>query len=455
MSRSTHKHEENERIPTTRLSSPIRQCVSNHIKCGLTEAQIKKSLIISHPQSSINIPDTHLSSSTNPLSHFRYRIVPNLELNGFDKSSSISSYIHPECDEIINCALTTNDFEMLEQVLWFIKDESDQYTRRALIIKYIRVCCCLTDDAVNNSVDHLLDYIHEDIESTWQFDIGLLFDILHNAGVNVEKFIALLGDVKITELLNDVQLKSKLNYDDQTKSKASTNQIINSIKRVFRIILSLGYFQVEKLNSTLLNDNHLFLFLLGFYLQLDKRFLDLDIIHIARRLMVNALTSLTPTYWNEKRDLLVECLYTLSSKNVYIVELFLKTNERTVRIRTQLGLLHLKRLVNMIEHEKKSEAMIIDEIIKDKLNPRLFERQIDFVDCVRLLGDIIDSYPYSQQIEYLSKLYDEILPYSRTDHEKLLTHEQHLILFDDCQRWATMLRSYSNENEFQKRLKRK
>lgn len=43
-----------------------------------------------------------------------------------------------------------------------------------------------------------------------------------------------------------VQLKSKLNYDDKTKSKASTNQIINSIKRVFRIILSLGYFQLEK-----------------------------------------------------------------------------------------------------------------------------------------------------------------------------------------------------------------
>jgi hypothetical protein len=41
--------------------------------------------------------------------------------------------------------------------------------------------------------------------------------------------------------------------------------------------------------------------------------------------------------------------------------------------------------------------MIIDEIIKDKLNPRLFDRQVDFIDCVRLLGDIIDSYPYDQQ----------------------------------------------------------
>ena len=116
----------------------------------------------------------------------------------------------------------------------------------------------------------------------------------------------------------------------------------------------------------------------------------------------------------------MKCLYTLSSKNVYIVELFLKTNERTVRLRTQLALLHLKRLVNMIEHEKKSEvgdhtrssinatlhvlsiryaqAVIIDEIIQEKLNPRLFERQVDFIDCVRLLGDIVDSYPMEQQI---------------------------------------------------------
>jgi hypothetical protein len=41
--------------------------------------------------------------------------------------------------------------------------------------------------------------------------------------------------------------------------------------------------------------------------------------------------------------------------------------------------------------------MIIEEIITNKLNPRLFERQIDFIDCVRLLGDIIDNYPYDQQ----------------------------------------------------------
>ncbi|CAF3333083.1 unnamed protein product [Rotaria socialis] len=418
----------------------------------MDEEQVTKDILDAKVQ--LEVPDTYAVSLTNPLSYFRFRIVPNLELNGFDRSLG-SLQIHPECDHFIECALSTNDFEMFEQILWLIKDENNLYTRRALIKKYIRVCCCVTDDAVNNSVDHLLTYLHQNFENTWQFDIGLLFDLLHDAGANVEKLITLLEDVKITEILNDVQLKSKLNYDDQTISKASTNQILNSIKRVFRIVLSLAFFQVERLNSTLSNDNHLFLFLLGFYLQLDKRFQDLDIIHLARRLMVNGLSSLTSTYWNEKRDLLVECLYTLSSKNIYIIELFLKTNERTVRVRTQLGLLHLKRLVNMIEHERKSEATIIGEIIADKLNPRLFERQTDFIDCVRLLGDIIDSYPHSQQIDYLAKLYDKIHPYSRAGHEKLFTHEQHLILFDDCQRWATMLRSCPNENDFQKHLKPK
>ncbi|CAF5215608.1 unnamed protein product [Rotaria magnacalcarata] len=134
---------------------------------------------------------------------------------------------------------------MFEQILWLIKDENNLYTRRALIKKYIRVCCCVTDEAVNNSVDHLLAYLHQNFENTWQFDIGLLFDLLHDAGSNVEKLITLLEDVKITEILNDVQLKSKLNYDDQTISKASTNQILNSIKRVFRIVLSLAFFQIE------------------------------------------------------------------------------------------------------------------------------------------------------------------------------------------------------------------
>jgi hypothetical protein len=48
------------------------------------------------------------------------------------------------------------------------------------------------------------------------------------------------------EFLFSVQLISKFNYEDRTESKATTNQIVNAIKRVFRIILSLGYFQVEK-----------------------------------------------------------------------------------------------------------------------------------------------------------------------------------------------------------------
>lgn len=42
--------------------------------------------------------------------------------------------------------------------------------------------------------------------------------------------------------------------------------------------------------------------------------------------------------------------------------------------------------------------MIMEEIIANKLNPRLFEDKNDFIDCVRLLGDIIDSYTYDQQI---------------------------------------------------------
>jgi hypothetical protein len=54
MSRNTHQHEENERNPTTRLPSPVRQSVSNYVKCGLTETQIKKSLAINHTQTSID-----------------------------------------------------------------------------------------------------------------------------------------------------------------------------------------------------------------------------------------------------------------------------------------------------------------------------------------------------------------------------------------------------------------
>ena len=55
-----------------------------------------------------------------------------------------------------------------------------------------------------------------------------------------------------------------------------------------------------RLNSALSDDNHLFLFLLGFYLQLDKRFQDMNIIHLGRRLMINAFNLLSITYWNEK-----------------------------------------------------------------------------------------------------------------------------------------------------------
>ncbi|UJR36781.1 hypothetical protein I4U23_029494 [Adineta vaga] len=397
------------------------------------EEQVRQDILEAKAQ--FENQDAQSSTSTNPLSHFRFRIIPNLEFNEFDKSFSKSSNISPEWDHIMNCTLTTKDFEMLKQSLWFIRDENDLYIRRALTTEYIRVCCYLTDEAVNDCADHLLEYLHQDIVSTWQYDINFLFELLHNIGVNVEKLSSLLTELEIKDLLNDVQLKSKLNYYEQTKSQASSNEIINSIKRVFRIVLSMGYFQVEKLKSNLSNDNYLFLFLLGFYLQLDKRFQDINIIHIARRLMVNALTLITTTYWNEK--------------------LFLKTNERTVRIRTQLALLHLKRLVNMIEHEKKSEAMIIDEIIQHKLNPRLFERQIDFIDCVRLLGDIVDSYPIEQQIKCISKLINAIQPYTKVTHEKLLTDEHVLLLFDDWQRWTTMLKLHSNDNDLHKRFKRK
>ncbi|CAF3469772.1 unnamed protein product [Rotaria sp. Silwood1] len=59
MSRNIHQHEENERNPTTRLPSPVRQCVSNNVKCGLTEAQIKKTLVINYPQASVDAIKLH------------------------------------------------------------------------------------------------------------------------------------------------------------------------------------------------------------------------------------------------------------------------------------------------------------------------------------------------------------------------------------------------------------
>ena len=36
MSSNLHEHEKNERNPTTRVPSPIRKTVSDHVKCGLS-----------------------------------------------------------------------------------------------------------------------------------------------------------------------------------------------------------------------------------------------------------------------------------------------------------------------------------------------------------------------------------------------------------------------------------
>jgi len=44
ISRNLHEHEENERNTTTRLPSPIRKCVSNNVKCGLSQSQILYSI---------------------------------------------------------------------------------------------------------------------------------------------------------------------------------------------------------------------------------------------------------------------------------------------------------------------------------------------------------------------------------------------------------------------------
>lgn len=44
------------------------------------------------------------------------------------------------------------------------------------------------------------------------------------------------------------------------------------------------------------------------------------------------------------------------------------------------------------------QSAILDEIIEEKLDPHRFERSSDFIDSVRLLSDIVDSYPYEQQI---------------------------------------------------------
>ncbi|CAM4845378.1 unnamed protein product, partial [Rotaria magnacalcarata] len=46
MSKNEHEHEQNEQNATTRLPSPIREPISAYVKCGLSQSQIKASLII-------------------------------------------------------------------------------------------------------------------------------------------------------------------------------------------------------------------------------------------------------------------------------------------------------------------------------------------------------------------------------------------------------------------------
>ncbi|CAF4673697.1 unnamed protein product, partial [Didymodactylos carnosus] len=53
MSRDEHEHEQEERNPTTRLPSPIRKSVSKYVKCGLSQTQIKSSLVQDHPNAPI------------------------------------------------------------------------------------------------------------------------------------------------------------------------------------------------------------------------------------------------------------------------------------------------------------------------------------------------------------------------------------------------------------------
>lgn len=70
-----------------------------------------------------------------------------------------------------------------------------------------------------------------------------------------------------------------------------------------------------------------------------------------------------------------------------------------------------------------TQASILDEIIQSKLDPRHLDRPSDFIDCVRLLGDIIDSYPYEQQVIFLSKLYQRVSPYTVRNHQRIFTDE--------------------------------
>ena len=54
LSRNTHQHKEEEKNPTTRLPSPIRQCVSQCVQSRMSESQIKTFLMQEHPGSSPN-----------------------------------------------------------------------------------------------------------------------------------------------------------------------------------------------------------------------------------------------------------------------------------------------------------------------------------------------------------------------------------------------------------------
>ena len=53
ISRNTHEHHQKERNPITRLSSPLRQTVSKYVHCGLSQSQIKLSLVKDYPNPSI------------------------------------------------------------------------------------------------------------------------------------------------------------------------------------------------------------------------------------------------------------------------------------------------------------------------------------------------------------------------------------------------------------------
>ena len=57
---------------------------------------------------SLQTADSHSTASANPLSYFRSRIIPNLQLNGFEKFSFHTSQIDNECEEILKHALITH-----------------------------------------------------------------------------------------------------------------------------------------------------------------------------------------------------------------------------------------------------------------------------------------------------------------------------------------------------------